>query len=63
MNRSVGVSSTRNQTAVTSRILRIVFYYSPLCNYTLHFFCPDHPLRPEHLPHRMRKVKHLTARG
>jgi hypothetical protein len=30
---------------VTSRILRIVFYYSPLCNHTLHFLCPDHPLQ------------------
>jgi hypothetical protein len=59
MNRTIIITPAKDQTAVTSRIFGIILDQNPLCDYTPHFLCRDHPLRPEHLPHRMRQVKQL----
>jgi len=61
MNRTIVVTAAENQTAVPSRICRIVLNYIPLCDGTPHFLCGYHPLRSEHLPYRVGQIKHSVA--
>jgi hypothetical protein len=61
MNRAVSIAPAGDQATVAPRILGIILYQDPSCDYLLRLPCRDHPIRSEHLPYCVREVKHPQA--
>ncbi len=61
MNRTGTLTPAWNQTAMTTRILRVILNQNAVCNGAPDLLRRYHPFRPKHLPDCMGQVKHFAA--